>query len=117
MKVINNAVCIIKNLHLNQFKLIINDFHIQNYNKLKKYGIEFPSLNPKNKNSFPGIIQNIENKLIVVDRMDKYNEKTRLNFFLEFKDKNKCLITITEILQNLRKDKLIDLDKFTKILN
>jgi hypothetical protein len=110
LKVINNAVCIIKNLHPNQFKSIINNFHIQNYNKLKKYGIEFPSLNPKNKNSFSGIFQNIENKLIVVDRMDKYNEITRLNFFLEFKGENKYLITINEILQNLRKDKLIDLD-------
>ena len=42
--------------------------------------------------------------------MDKYNEITRLNFFLEFKGENKYLITINEILQNLRKDKLIDLD-------
>ena len=110
LNVINNAAIIIKNLHPNQFNLAINEFHVQNYNKLKKYGIEFRSLNPKNKNSFPEIFQNIENKLIVIDRMDKYNEKARLNFFLEFKGENEYLIPINEILQNLRKDKLVDLD-------
>ena len=110
LKIINNAVCIIKNLHPNQFNLVINGFHLRNYNKLKKYGIEFPLLNPNKKNSFPEIFQNIENKLIVIDRMDKYDEKTRLNFFLEFKGENKYLITINEILQKLKKDKLIDLD-------
>ena len=110
LNVINNAAIIIKNLHPNQFKLTINVFHVQNYNKLKKYGIEFRSLNPKNNNSFAEIFQNIENKLIVIDRMDKYNEKARLNFFLEFKGENEYLITINEILQNLRKDKLVDLD-------
>ena len=30
-------------------------------------------------------------------------------FFLEFKGENEYLITINEILQNLRKDKLVDL--------
>ena len=101
LNAINNAAIIIKNLHPNQFKLTINEFHVQNYNKLKKYGIEFRSLNPKNKNSFPEIFQNIENKLIVIDRMDKYNEKARLNFFLEFKGENEYLFTINEIVHKI----------------
>jgi hypothetical protein len=101
---------IVLNIHPKEFNITINSFYINNYEKIKKYCLEFNTLNPSQKKLFPSIFQNTLNKLLIIKRMDKYKEITRLNFFQEFKGEHYYLPIINEILLSLRKDKLIDLD-------
>ena len=49
--------------------------------------------------------------------MEKYNEKSRLNFFNEFKGQDEYLSTINFLLSKMKKEKIFNLDNIYDDIN
>ena len=107
---ISNASIIIKNFHPNELNSSINAFILKDYQKYENYDIDYLKIVPCEKKLFIEQYLTVLNRLSIIDRMEKYVDKSRLDFFMEFKGDNSCLKEINLILTSMNKKPLINLD-------
>ena len=107
---IRNASALLKNFHPCELNSSLNAFIVNNYDKFKKYGLIELGIIPGDLTSFINNYKNVLKLLIIVKRMEKYEEKSRLNFFMEFKAQNDYLDQINYVLFKIGKTKLLNLD-------
>ena len=107
---IRNASALLKNFHPCELNSSLNAFIVNNYDKFKKYGLIELGIIPGDLTSFINNYKNVLKLLIIVKRMEKYEEKSRLNFFMEFKAQNDYLEQINYVLFKIGKTQLLNLD-------
>ena len=107
---IKNASNIIKNIHPIVLNGAINSFILKNNQKYERYDTSYLQITPCDKNNFNDKYRTIMKLLTIIDRMEKYNDKSRLDFFIEFKGDNTFLKEINLILEKMNKKPLINLD-------
>lgn len=106
---ITNAYNIIKNIHPIELNSAINAFVLKNYQKYEKYNTSYLKTEPNEKKFFINKYQTILKLFTIIDRMEKYDNKNRLDFFIEFKEDNAFLKEINLILKSMNKKPLINL--------
>ena len=104
------ARIIIKNIHPNEFRSSLNSFILKNYEKYEQLGLTSLEIAPVEKKQFIKNVEKILNLLLVAQRMEKYREKSRLDFFNEFKGKNEFLPHINFMLSKMNKIPLLNLN-------
>ena len=112
-----NAKILIKNIHPNEFNSSISEFILKNYEEYKNYKIDVEKISPFKKQEFQKIFKHIKNIFSIIIRMEKYNEKSRLNFFNEFKGQDEFLSTINFLLSKMKKEKIYNLDNIYDDIN
>ena len=112
-----NAKILIKNIHPNEFNSSISEFILKNYEEYKNYKIDVEKISPFKKQEFQKIFKHIKNIFSIIIRMEKYNEKSRLNFFNEFKGQDEYLSTINFLLSKMKKEKIYNLDNIYDDIN
>ena len=78
---ISNASIIVKNVHPIYLNGSVNAFILGNYEKYKKYGINSLDIIPEEKYLFKKNYIKILNIIIIAQKMEKYKEKRRFDFF------------------------------------
>jgi len=112
-----NAKILIKNIYPNEFNSSISEFILKNYEEYKKYKIDVGEISPFKKQEFQKIFTYIKNIFSIIIRMEKYKEKSRLNFFNEFKGQDEYLPTINFILSRMKKEALNNLTNIYDDIN
>jgi hypothetical protein len=112
-----NAKILIKNIHPNEFNSSISEFILKNYEEYKNYKIDVGKINPFKKQEFQKIVKHIKNIFAIIIRMEKYNEKSRLNLFNEFKGQDEYLPTVNFILSRMKKEALYNLTNIYDDIN
>ena len=103
------AAIIIKNIHPNELQSSLNAFLLKNYDKYKKIGFTSLEIALVDKNKFIQKCEEILNLLLVAQRIEKYPDKNRWDFFTEFKGQNEYLPQINFILSKMKKPSLLNL--------
>jgi len=107
---IYKASIIIQNMHPNELNKSISAYILNDYKKFENYNINFPEINPCKLDSFKEDLKHLNKLFIIINRMEKYADKNRYNFFIEFKNQNEFLESINIILCGMNKTKLINLN-------
>jgi hypothetical protein len=105
---------IVKIIHPNELNGEISAFILKNYEEFNKYKITSLNVTICEKKILILRCQYILKLFQIIQKMEKYKDITRLNFFSEFKGKNEYLNTINSILLKLQKKPLINLDNETQ---
>ena len=104
-----NASNIIKNIHPIELNSAIIAFVLKNSQKFEKYDTRYLQIVPCDKKNFNEKYRAIIKLLTIIERMEKYDDKNRFDFFIEFKGDNKFLNEINLILKRMNKKPLINL--------
>lgn len=107
---IKNASIIIKNIHPNVLNSKLCSFILEDYKNFTNFHLDSLKIVTSDKETFIKQYKSITKLLKVMARMKKYDEKSRLNFFNEFKGKKEYLSSINYILSGLKQKPLINLD-------
>lgn len=103
------ASLIIKNIHPYELNSSLNSFILKKLDKYELLGLTSLEITTVEKKQFIEKFENILNLLIVAQRMEKYRDKNRWDFFNEFKGENKFLSQINIILLYMKKAPLLNL--------
>ena len=103
------ASLIIKNIHPYELNSSLNSFILKKLDKYELLGLTSLEITAVEKKQFIEKFENILNLLIVAQRMEKYKDKNRWDFFNEFKGENKFLSQINIILLYMKKAPLLNL--------
>ena len=106
---ISNASIIIKNVHPSYLNGSVNAFILENFEKYKKYGINSFDIILEEKSLFKKNYIKILNIIIIAQKMEKYQEKRRFDFFTEFRNQKDYLEAINFILSKMNKKPLFNL--------
>ena len=107
---IYKASIIIQNMHPNELNKSVSAYILNDYKKFENYNINFPQINPCKLDLFKEDLKHLNKLFTVINRMEKYPDKNRYNFFIEFKNQNEFLESINIILCGMNKTKLINLN-------
>jgi hypothetical protein len=114
---ISNASIIIKNVHPSYLNGSVNAFILGNYEKYKKYGINSLDIIPEEKYLFKKNYIKILTIIIIAQKMEKYQEKRRFDFFTEFRNQKDYLEAINFILSKMNKKPLSNLSDEKQDIN
>ena len=114
---ISNASIIVKNVHPSYLNSSVNAFILGNYEKYKKYGINSLDIIPEEKYLFKKNYIKILNIIIIAQKMEKYQEKRRFDFFTEFRNQKDYLEAINFILSKMNKKPLSNLSDEKEDIN
>ena len=114
---ISNASIIIKNVHPSYLNGSVNAFILGNYEKYKKYGISSLDIILEEKSLFKKNYIKILNIIIIAQKMEKYQEKRRFDFFTEFRNQKDYLEAINFILSKMNKKPLSNLSDEKEDIN
>ena len=103
------ASILIQNIHPMELNASINSFILQNYKIYEDYNLKFNVDTPYNLDSFKTQYKKIKNLLNVINKIEKYKIKNRLDFFYKFQNQDEYLESINIILKGMDKEPLSDL--------
>lgn len=107
---LKDAANIILNIHPNIFTQNLNEFIMLTKDDFMKY-FNFSYPDTSNFETYPIIFNEIYNNLIIFEKMKLYKEKTRYQFFIEFKNQKQFLNNINMVLSNMHEKNLLNLEK------
>ena len=105
---LKDAANIILNIHPNIFTQNLNEFIMLTKDDFMEY-FNFSYPDTSNFETYPIIFNEIYNNLIIFEKMKLYKEKTRYQFFIEFKNQKQFLNKINMVLSNMHEKNLLNL--------